>query len=164
MARPVCIRTPAAPRRSGRSLAVKKPSDNRTRLDGWLLAVFFVGLLSCVGLLTTKLAPLFQGLRIGSPVAVKIFIACGWISFPLAGVIAGLSFILVSRVVSRQWPLLVLFAAYGFVIVLAIYYLLAPAFTIRESFTANHPAAGKAERASWLTSETHWLRLPEPGR
>jgi hypothetical protein len=28
----------------------------------------------------------------------------------------------------------------------------------------NHPAAGQAEIASWLTFNAQWLGLPEPGR
>jgi hypothetical protein len=28
----------------------------------------------------------------------------------------------------------------------------------------NHPAAGQAEVASWLTFKAPWLDLPEPGR
>ena len=72
------------------------------------------------------------------PVGDRLVVACGAIVFPLLGVLAAFSFVLLDHFFRRQWTQWVLMALYVLIILWAFSSLVAPRFISGPSPRANH--------------------------
>ncbi|SRR5258708_39568126 len=114
-----------------------------------------------LGYFTAKFAPIFRGMEPMLPVADRLIVACGPVVFPLLGVLAAFSFVLLDHYFRRQWTQWFLMALYLPIILWAFSSLVAPRFINGPSPRANHSIERMgASRSAQLVSVAQWRLAP----